>query len=116
MCLAGSLLQSGSLATTDASVSVMSFRRNARTPVSISHSTHPNAQMSLRLSTAFPRACSGPAYGAVPRMAPPIVGSSASESLRGAPDPSDQRPSTSAAAELRESEIQHTSPRRRRAL
>ena len=30
-----------------------------RRPDSISKSTHPNAQMSVRLSTACPRACSG---------------------------------------------------------
>ena len=36
-----------------------SRRRNAGRPVSISYSTQPNAQMSVRLSTAFPRACSG---------------------------------------------------------
>ena len=32
---------------------------NADRPVSISYNTHPNAQTSLRLSTGFPRACSG---------------------------------------------------------
>ena len=32
---------------------------NAPRPVSISYSTQPNAQTSLRLSTGFPRACSG---------------------------------------------------------
>ena len=31
----------------------------ARSPVSISHNTQPNAQMSARLSTSRPRACSG---------------------------------------------------------
>ena len=34
-------------------------RRTARRPVSISNSTTPKAQMSARLSTGFPRACSG---------------------------------------------------------
>ena len=33
--------------------------REAIRPVSISYSTQPNAQMSVRLSTACPRACSG---------------------------------------------------------
>ena len=28
-------------------------------PVNISNNTHPNAQISARLSTGFPRACSG---------------------------------------------------------
>ena len=44
---------------TDASVSVTVSPSNARRPVSISNSTQPNAQMSVRLSTACPRACSG---------------------------------------------------------
>ena len=39
-------------------------------PVSISKSTHPNAQTSARLSTGLPRACSGDMYAAVPRMIP----------------------------------------------
>ena len=43
---------------------------NATRPASISKSTQPNAQMSLRLSTARPRACSGLMYAAVPMMAP----------------------------------------------
>ena len=34
-------------------------RANAGRPVSTSYSTQPNAQMSVRLSTACPRACSG---------------------------------------------------------
>ena len=33
--------------------------RNARRPVSISYSTQPNAQMSVRRSTGWPRVCSG---------------------------------------------------------
>ncbi len=52
-------LQSGSLLTTVASVSATSSPGNARVPDSISNSTHPNAQMSARLSTVLPRACSG---------------------------------------------------------
>ncbi len=36
--------------------------RNAVRPVSISYSTQPNAQMSVRLSTVCPRACSGLMY------------------------------------------------------
>ena len=42
----------------------------ATRPVSISKSTHPNAQMSVRLSTARPRACSGLMQAAVPMTAP----------------------------------------------
>ncbi len=44
---------------TFASVSATSSPVKARWPVSISKSTAPNAQMSARLSTALPRACSG---------------------------------------------------------
>jgi len=39
----------------------------------ISYSTTPNAQMSARLSTGLPRACSGDMYAAVPRMTPACV-------------------------------------------
>jgi hypothetical protein len=41
------------------SVSATPSPLNARWPVSISNSTAPNAQMSARLSTVFPFACSG---------------------------------------------------------
>ena len=43
---------------------------NAMRPVSNSKSTHPNAQMSARLSTDCPRACSGLMYAAVPSRRP----------------------------------------------
>jgi hypothetical protein len=56
---AGRFVQSGSLVITLASASAMSSPSNARTPVSISNSTHPNAHTSLRLSTGRPLACSG---------------------------------------------------------
>ncbi len=46
---------------------------NSRVPVSISHSTTPNAQMSARASTVPPRACSGDMYAAVPRITPATV-------------------------------------------
>ncbi len=42
-------------------------------PVSISNNTTPNAQMSARLSTFAPRACSGDMYAAVPKMTPASV-------------------------------------------
>ena len=42
-------------------------------PVTISNTTTPKAQMSARLSTAAPRACSGLMYAAVPRMIPARV-------------------------------------------
>ena len=58
----GTRLQSGSERTTAASVSVMSSPGNARLPVNISNNTVPNAQMSARLSTVLPRACSGDMY------------------------------------------------------
>ena len=41
--------------------------------MSISYSTTPKAQMSARLSTRLPRACSGAMYAAVPRITPCIV-------------------------------------------
>ena len=67
---AGRVLQSGSLLTTATIVSVTLPLSNARVPVSISNSTQPNAQMSVRLSTAWPRACSGLMYAAVPTTTP----------------------------------------------
>ena len=51
----------------------MSLPSNGRRPASISNSTAPNAQMSARLSTVFPRACSGDMYAAVPRIIPASV-------------------------------------------
>ena len=47
----------------------------ARRPVSISNTTQPNAQMSVRRSTGAPRACSGLMYGAVPITTPLWVAS-----------------------------------------
>jgi hypothetical protein len=44
---------------TAASVSLTDSPTNVRCPVSISYTTTPQAQMSARLSTGFPRACSG---------------------------------------------------------
>ncbi len=69
----GRLVQSGSRSITAATTSAVVSPTNARRPASISYSTHPKAQMSDRLSTAFPRACSGLMYGAVPRIAPSSV-------------------------------------------
>ena len=63
----GSTAQSGSPRTTAAIVSVTSSQPKARRPVSISNTRQPNAQISARLSTACPRACSGAIYAAVPR-------------------------------------------------
>ncbi len=54
---------------------------NSRAPVSISHSTTPNAQMSARASTVPPRACSGDMYAAVPRITPCIVPSAGDVSV-----------------------------------
>ncbi len=42
-------------------------------PVSISHRTTPNDQISARLSTGFPLACSGLMYPAVPMIIPACV-------------------------------------------
>ncbi len=55
----GSAAQSGSFDRTETSVSLTVSPSKARFPVSISYSTHPKAQTSVRLSTALPRACSG---------------------------------------------------------
>ena len=55
----GTALQSGSDLMTLASIPATSSPSNGRRPASISYSTQPNAQMSARLSTARPRACSG---------------------------------------------------------
>ncbi len=71
---AGTPLRSGFSFTTDARISAMSSPWNGLFPVSISHSTTPKAQMSERLSTTFPRACSGDMYDAVPRIIPARVG------------------------------------------
>jgi hypothetical protein len=71
----GSFVQSGALFSTVASVSEMSSPSNARVPASISYRTQPNAQISARLSTDFPRACSGAIYAAVPSSMPIPVSS-----------------------------------------
>jgi hypothetical protein len=49
----------GSLFSTSASVSLSVGAANSRFPVSISWSTTPKAHTSARLSTGWPRACSG---------------------------------------------------------
>src|SRR5262245_13587706 len=46
---------------------------NAARPVNSSYSTHPNAQMSVRLSAGLPRACSGDMYAGVPSNTPTPV-------------------------------------------
>ena len=70
---AGSASKSGSRWSTFESVIDTSSSSNARRPTSISKRTQPNAQMSLRLSTVLPRACSGLMYAAVPRIIPACV-------------------------------------------
>ena len=67
---AGSAVQSGSRSRSLAIVSDTVAARNGERAVSISNSTHPNAQMSVRSSTIWPRACSGLMYAAVPRSYP----------------------------------------------
>ena len=69
----GNAPRSGALFITSANVSDTSSPLKARRPVSISYSTAPNAQMSARLSTGFPRACSGDIYAAVPMITPICV-------------------------------------------
>src|SRR5262245_30886419 len=71
---AGSALQSGSPLMIDASTTATSSPSNAGLAVSISYRTQPNAQRSLRLSAALPRACSGDMYAAVPSRTPtPVI-------------------------------------------
>jgi hypothetical protein len=55
----GSASKSMDRVSTAASVSETVSPSNSLRPASISNSTTPNAQMSARLSTGFPRACSG---------------------------------------------------------
>ena len=69
----GSAFQSGCALRSGASVSDTSSPSNARFPVSISKSTQPNAQTSVRLSVNRPLACSGLMYAAVPRITPIAV-------------------------------------------
>ena len=69
--LPGNAFQSGSRSTILAIVSVTVSPMNAGLPVSASYQQHPNAQMSVRLSTLFPRAARGsykvPCRGSPPR-------------------------------------------------
>src|SRR5262249_36532878 len=65
--------QSGWVFSTAASVSETVSPSNSWRPVSSSYNTAPNAQMSARLSTAAPRACSGDMYAAVPIITPAMV-------------------------------------------
>ena len=46
---------------------------NGRTPVAISNSITPSAQMSLDACAASPRSCSGDMYGSVPTAVPACV-------------------------------------------
>ena len=57
--MGGHALQSGSRVKTAAEMSEIVSPVNTRLPESISESTQPKAQMSERLSTFFPRHCSG---------------------------------------------------------
>ena len=66
----GSASSGGASRMTAASVSVTVSDANSPRPVSISKSTHPNAQISARLSTGFPFACSGAMWAAVPSTTP----------------------------------------------
>ena len=72
-------------AVTAARVSGTSRPVNTRSPESISNSTAPNAQMSLRRSPSRPRACSGLMYAAVPTAAPGESVGRLNESLARAP-------------------------------
>ena len=74
----GNSAQSTSCRSTAASVSDTVWPVNVGCPASISNSTHPKAQMSARLSTGFPRACSGDMYAAVPMITPICVAAAVS--------------------------------------
>ena len=66
----GSSVQSGSALVIAPSTSADDWPGNGRWPVAISYRTQPNAQMSDRLSTGSPRACSGLMYATVPSTTP----------------------------------------------
>ncbi len=70
---AGRRLQSTSPRRTSARVCDTVSPLNSREPESISNRRTPNDQISQRLSTAWPLACSGLMYAAVPRMIPALV-------------------------------------------
>ncbi len=70
---AGTLVQSGSLCSTAPRMSATDSPGNAGLPERSSYATTPNAQMSALWSAAFPRACSGAMYAAVPRIIPAPV-------------------------------------------
>ena len=76
--LAGKKLHSGSPRMTAAKVSDTVSPLKAIFPVSISNATAPKDQISARRSTAFPRACSGAIYAAVPRINPALVAAAVS--------------------------------------
>ena len=99
---AGSSEKSGSRSRIAAITSDDVSPSKARRPVSISYSTQPNAQMSVRLSTALPRACSGDMYGAVPSSTPSTVGAIIVGELV-----SSFRPRRSPAPGFREPEVEH---------
>ena len=69
----GNWSKSIGLANTPASVCETVSPSNRRWPVSNSNNTTPNDQMSARLSTALPLACSGLIYAAVPMIMPAWV-------------------------------------------
>jgi hypothetical protein len=62
----GRAAQSGSRSTTAATISVIVLPRNACLPDSASYKTHPKDQISVRVSSSLPHACSGDMYAGVP--------------------------------------------------
>ena len=91
----GSLSKSIGPRSTSASVCEIVSPSNRRWPVSISHSTTPNDQISARLSTALPAACSGLMYAAVPMIMPACVGHRQGGRVAGF-EPSDEPGATAA--------------------
>ena len=69
----GSAARSISSFRTDANTCDIVSPSNSFRPVTISHNTTPNDQLSARPSAAIPAACSGAIYAAVPRITPARV-------------------------------------------
>ena len=74
----GSTVRSRSRSSTFAITCATVSPVNSRCPVSISNSTTPKDQMSLRLSAVRPAACSGDIYAAVPMIMPICVAAAVS--------------------------------------
>ena len=79
--LSGNRSQFGSAMSTAAKISVTVSPPMARRLVRTSYSTHPNDQISVRVSSASPRTCSGLMYGTVPITTPGCVAAAVTVSV-----------------------------------